>query len=88
MNSKVRRIINECAESHGVSPEMVLGKTRVKQVVHARHEAIYIVRKYLRPRAVHPNSYSYSNIGRMFGGLDHSTVIHACKTHRARMAGQ
>jgi len=88
MNNKVRKIIAQCAEKHNVRPEMVLGKTRIRSAVAARHEAIYIVRKYLRPRADRLSSYSYPNIGRMFGGLDHSTVIHACKKHRERMGAE
>ena len=55
----------------GLSHNDIVSKRRSKDVVVPRQIAIYLCREFT-PR-------SYPEIGRRFGGLDHSTVIHAAK---------
>jgi chromosomal replication initiator protein len=50
----------------------VLGQSRKMELVNARHMAMFLCREM--------TSSSLINIGKYFGGRDHSTVIHACKT--------
>ncbi len=50
-------------------------KRRARAVVRPRQVAMYLS-KVLTPR-------SYPEIGRKFGGRDHSTVIHAVRTVEA-----
>jgi len=83
LNKKVKQIIRHCADKHGVTPEDILGRRRVKPVAHARHEAMFLVRKVLRRRAVDPNAYGLERIGKMFN-RDHSTVHYAIQAHKDR----
>lgn len=62
-------IINRVAKSLGVKSEDVLGNKRGQLLVQARQISMYICRTSL--------GLSYTDLGRAFGGKDHSTVIHA-----------
>ncbi len=55
--------------SRGVAVSKMRGPSRVASVVRARHEAMFILR--------HVTELSFPEIGRLFGGRDHSTAIHA-----------
>lgn len=57
------------SEHYNVSLENLKGKTRKKEVVIARHVAMYLAKQY--------TNYSLKSIGHYCGGRDHSTVIHA-----------
>ena len=47
-------------------------KSRIKEVAKARHIAMYLCRKCL--------NLTFDEIGKYFGGRDHSSVVHAEKT--------
>ena len=51
-----------------ISIEDILGKSRHKDISLARQIVIYIAKKC--------TEYSFKTIGSLFGGRDHSTVIH------------
>jgi chromosomal replication initiator protein len=53
------------------------GPRRTKQIVMPRQIAMYLARKH--------TGLSLPEIGRRFGGRDHTTVIHAVKKVKARM---
>lgn len=74
---KVKRIIREVAEKHGVTPVDILSERRTQLVVNARQEAMW--------RAKSETEWSLPRIGKAFGGRDHTTVIHALRTHEKRM---
>lgn len=57
------------AKQYKVSPDDLKGKSRKRELVMARHTAIYLARVYTK--------YSLKYIGSYFGGRDHSTVVHA-----------
>ncbi|MFM8560377.1 MAG: chromosomal replication initiator protein DnaA [bacterium] len=65
------RILNAVAERFSVRTEALVGKTRTQAVAAPRQVAMYLMR--------HLTEMSLAEIGRVFGGRDHSTVIHACK---------
>ena len=65
----IERIINEVARTYNVSPEEIRGRKRNATVAAARRTAMYVVRKIL--------SMSMEDIGREFGGRDHSTVVYS-----------
>jgi hypothetical protein len=68
-----RAILAEVAERHGVTVIDVIGPGRFKKIVAARYEAIGII------AATHWH-WSLPQLGRFFGGRDHTTIIHAiCK---------
>lgn len=64
-------IISIVGEHCGVAAKEILGEKRRPDLVQARQLAMYLCRELL--------GHSYPVIGRMFGGKDHSTVMHGVK---------
>jgi chromosomal replication initiator protein len=62
-------IIAHTAELFGLDVEQVKGRSRTRNLVHARQVAMYVCREL--------TDLSYPQIGREFGDRDHTTVIHA-----------
>ncbi len=58
------------AEYFNIKPGVLLSKKRTKNIVTARHIAMYLSREL--------TDYSLPMIGDFFGGKDHTTVIHSC----------
>jgi chromosomal replication initiation ATPase DnaA len=77
-----RKIVMEVAEAHQVSVRDILGPTRFRHVVYARQEAMYRVRNEI---VIRGEPMSYPEIGRKFGGRDHSTVLHSMRAHARRV---
>lgn len=71
-----RSIIRRVAEKYGVTYADIIGTRRFDHLVSARHEAIRAV------RLAHP-TYSTLKLGRIFGGRDHTTILHALRNNRA-----
>ena len=61
--------IAHTAELFGLDVEQVKGRSRTRNLVHARQVAMYVCREL--------TDLSYPQIGREFGDRDHTTVIHA-----------
>jgi len=59
------------ASHYDVAEKKIYGKSRIVDIVNARHVAMYLCRELTQ------NSLIF--IGKHFGKRDHSTVIHACK---------
>ena len=66
-----QKIINVVADYYSLNPSQITGKIRTGQIALARHIAIYLIRQNL--------DVSLKKIGEMFGGKDHTTVMHAIK---------
>ena len=64
-------ILGVVARAMNLRPEDVLGGKRRPDLVLARQVSMYICRRKL--------GLSYPELGRAFGGKDHSTVIYAIK---------
>jgi chromosomal replication initiator protein len=62
-------ILEETAAFFGFSTEEIISKHRQRPLVTARQIAMYVMRELTQ--------LSYPNIARIFGGRDHTTVIHA-----------
>ena len=62
-------ILDATAASYGFSVESLIGPSRTRPLVTARQVAMYLTRSL--------TDYSYPAIARVFGGRDHTTVIHA-----------
>lgn len=75
--SNWKRIMIEVAEKHGVSPRDLVSSSRFRNIAAARFEAFY--RVYLETNMGLPE------IGRKFGGRDHTTVLHGIRTHAERI---
>jgi chromosomal replication initiator protein len=74
-NRTDEEMLAEIAEFMGFSVEALKGKSRQRPLVSARQIAMYVFRDM--------TELSYPAIARLFGGRDHTTVIHAVdKTQR------
>ncbi len=74
------RILSAVSERFGVRPESLVGKRRTQAIAVPRQVAMYLMR--------HLTDLSLVEIGRVFGGRDHSTVIHACKQVAERIQAE
>lgn len=74
----MRNIAWQVAVQYGLKMEDLRGPRRFRRYVIPRQEAMYLMHQTGR--------YGLSQIGRFFGGRDHSTVIHAINAVRRRMA--
>ena len=63
------QMLAEMAIILGFSVEALRGKSRQRPLVTARQSAMYVFREL--------TDLSYPSIARLFGGRDHTTVIHA-----------
>jgi chromosomal replication initiator protein len=72
--SGIRDIV---AESFGIEPDVLVGKSRKRPIVDARQVAMHFCKQLTH--------LSLEAIGNRFGGRDHSTVIHACRAVQARI---
>ena len=71
----VDEIQKACAAHYKIDPAEMRSKRRARAVARPRQVAMYLAKK-MTPR-------SLPEIGRIFGGRDHSTVIHAIRTIEA-----
>lgn len=62
-------ILDELAKWFGVSVEQIKGSNRKRAIVDVRDLVAYILRQYV--------GLSYPVIGRILGGRDHTTIMHA-----------
>jgi len=67
----IESIKNIVCEYYGLKPQDIKAKKRTRDVAFPRQVAMYLSKVL--------TDSSLSDIGKNFGGKDHSTVIHACK---------
>jgi chromosomal replication initiator protein len=65
------RIVASVSERFGVRTDALLGQRRTRSVAMPRQVAMYLTRQL--------TELSLVEIGRMFGGRDHTTVMYACE---------
>ncbi|MCL2754505.1 MAG: chromosomal replication initiator protein DnaA [Oscillospiraceae bacterium] len=65
----LERIINEISAIYGFTPDEIRSKKRGADISTARQIAIYVVYRI--------TGLSYVDIGKEFGGRDHSTIVYA-----------
>jgi chromosomal replication initiator protein len=70
-NLNIRQIAQAVAEYYHISLGDMCGKQRDKHIVMPRQVAMYLMRQ--------ETQVSLFEIGQLFGGRDHSTVLHACE---------
>jgi len=71
------RIIELTAEMFGFEIDQITGGSRRRPLVDARQVAMYVTRNM--------TDLSFPDIGKEFGGRDHTTVMHACRKVEGRM---
>lgn len=74
---RVSDIKTACAADWRVRVEMLDGKSRLRPFVRARQVAMYLTRDL--------TMMSLPQIGRAFGGRDHTTVLHAVRFVQAQI---
>jgi chromosomal replication initiator protein len=75
----IKTIQRAVSQHFDIPLETLKAKTRIARVVLARQVAIFIAREL--------TDSSLVEIGRHFGGRDHSTVLHACKKIEREIEG-
>ena len=75
----VKHVIARIAEFYNIEEDSIYAKTRRREVVKPRQIVMYILREDFH--------LSYPAIGTVFGGRDHTTVIHACEKVRGELEG-
>lgn len=73
--SKGRAIVVEVALAHGLNWRDLIGPGRTQKLVAPRNEVAFRLITELR--------MSYPAAGRVLGGRDHTTVLHACRRYAA-----
>ncbi|MBV9644255.1 MAG: chromosomal replication initiator protein DnaA [Verrucomicrobia bacterium] len=76
----IEGIQKQVAEHFGVRLADMTGKRRSANVVFPRQIAMYLARRHTKS--------SFHEIGEIFGGRHHGTVLHACKTVSMRMKNE
>lgn len=68
----IEQIMSAVGEHYGITEETLRGKSRKQEIALARQVAMYLSKETTK--------FALKTIGLIFGGRDHSTVIHAHKT--------
>jgi len=76
-DTTIEDIVKRVSEITHVNEREIIGKSRKKHIAEARQVAIYLTRDIL--------GSSLINIGTHFGGKDHTTILHACRTIDSKM---
>jgi len=76
-NITPEKIIQKVSKHFGISRDLIKGKERKHEISDARHVAMYIIRKECNK--------PYEEIGDMFSGRNHASVIHALKKITEKM---
>jgi len=71
------------AAKHGITVEQLKMRGSTRAIARPRQEAMWAMRQ-VRWRDG-PLRYSLPQIGRFFGGFDHTTVLHAVRAHQKRI---
>ena len=70
INVTVDKIFTAVFNKYNIKKEELTGTKRNKEIAQARHITIYLIRNI--------TEMSYPNIGKIFGGRDHATIIASC----------
>ena len=68
----VEKILDVVCKYFHVDKSLVYTPSRKQEIVQTRQITMYLAKKL--------TDYSFSHIGKVVGGKDHATVVHACKT--------
>jgi chromosomal replication initiator protein len=73
------QIVKRVAAVFGISKKELLGTSRLRNVLIPRQVAMYLTRVLTK--------LSFPQIGTVFAGRDHTTVLHACRKVEAELEG-
>jgi chromosomal replication initiator protein len=78
--AKLSEITDIVAEAFGVPVSDIIGPQRLREYVVPRHVAYYLAHEL--------GYFSMPQIGRHFGGRDHTTVLHGIRRVRSKWLSQ
>lgn len=78
--SSMREIVEEIAGQYRITYDEVVGPSRQKCYIEARHHAFYVLWEKSRLNSG-TRRWSSPQIGRHFGGRDHTTVFHGARRY-------
>lgn len=78
LKSRSSRIIDAVCEYYGITREQITSPRRFKDITFPRHVAIYLLKEKIQ--------FSWTEIGKKFGGQDHTTVLYAWNKIHNRLA--
>jgi chromosomal replication initiator protein len=70
-------IIDYIAKYYSIDPSVLASQSRSREVVNARNIAMYLIRRM--------TNIPLTDIGKKFGGRDHSTVLHSLENVEKKM---
>ena len=73
-----QQILSMVAKKHGMPPTVFRSKSRDANYVICRQEAAYLLKHELK--------FSLTQIGRLMGNRDHTTVLHAIRRYEKNLA--
>jgi len=68
----VEKILDTVCNHFNLNKALIYTPSRKQEIVQARQITMFLAKKL--------TEYSYAHIGKIVGGKDHATVVHACKT--------
>ena len=77
INITVDKVFSAVFNKYNISKEELIGSKRSKDIAHARHVAIYLIREI--------TEMSFPNLGRLFN-RDHTTVMNSCELITGKIA--
>jgi hypothetical protein len=82
MGSPCRAYIKRRCEEMGVAYEAVIGPSRIQKFVDARQLLMYEIKTIIKPEI------SYPELGRLFGGRDHTSSLYSVRKVEAMKGGE
>ena len=70
-------ILRKIALEYDLTMAELMAQRRLEKIIRARHHAIWLISKH--------TIWSLPQIGRFFGGQDHTTALNAIRKHQARV---
>lgn len=80
VRATAKQIIQQVASKHKIDPGDMVGPSRTRDLVRARREAYYRIRTETK--------LSLPQIGRRFGGRDHTTILHGIRAYQEIELGE
>ena len=73
----IDKIFAAVTKKYEITREEITGTKRSKEIVTARHISTYLIREI--------TELSFSRIGKIFGGKDHTSVLYSCNWVQDKM---
>lgn len=79
----MKSIARDVADWYGLTLSELMSVTRQHWVTAPRHEAMWLMRQV--KNGAGDQRYSLPQIGKFFGGMHHTSILHGCRRHQWRL---